>query len=264
MLSIILSRRDFRESDQIISLFTKDQGKLELLARGVKKITSKNSAHLEPFSLVDIVVEKGKEIDHLTKVQPVEFFSSVRKNAEKSLAASYLVSVVDKLTHTGEREERIFDLLKSWLEFIASVETHCNALVETHCNALVEAHCNAPVLVDGFIIKLLNYLGFAPELKICVVCGIEEIADLYPAGGGVICKVCREKKEKLGERILNCNAEQAKNLLLLLEGDWQLINNLKFKGDEADSLHNLVQEYTVFHSERKIFDWQKFDKRLNS
>ena len=91
MEAIVLSSRDFREFDQIISLYTKEQGKLELLARGVKKIISKNSAHLEPFSNVFIEIAKGKEIDHLTKVVPIMFFPNIRKDLSKSLSAGYLV-----------------------------------------------------------------------------------------------------------------------------------------------------------------------------
>ena len=244
MLSIILSRKDFRESDQIISLYTKENGKLELLARGVKKITSKNSAHLEPFSLVDAVVEKGKEIDHLTKVQPVEFFSSIRKNMEKSLVAGYIVSLVNKLTHAGEKEERIFELLLGWLKFVESLGVFNS------------------VLVDGFIIRLLDCLGFSPETQCCVACGVEEVEGFYLAGGGVICQACREKKEKLGERILDCNMEQVKKLELFLTGDWQLINSLKFEMGEEKRLHNLVQEYAVFHSEKKIVDYHSFDRSV--
>ena len=75
MQAIILDRKDFKEFDQIISVYTKEKGKLELLARGVKKITSKNSAHLEPFSFVDIEIAPGKGIDHLTKVQSINYFS---------------------------------------------------------------------------------------------------------------------------------------------------------------------------------------------
>ena len=72
MLSIVLSRKDFREHDQIVSLYVKEKGKLSLIVRGVKKIVSKNSAHLEPFSFVNITIEKGKEADYLTRVQSVD------------------------------------------------------------------------------------------------------------------------------------------------------------------------------------------------
>ena len=145
MQAIVLSRRDFRESDQIISLYTKEKGKLELLARGVKKITSKNSAHLEPFSLVDIDIAYGKELNHLTKVQPIEYFKNIRKDLEKSLSASYIVSITDKFIHSDEEDERIFVFIKSWMEY-----------VNTQSSIL-----NLKSLLDGYMAKLLHCLGFS-------------------------------------------------------------------------------------------------------
>ena len=142
MQAIVLSRRDFRESDQIISLYTLDKGKQEVLARGVKKITSKNSAHLEPFSFVDIEIVPGKEIDHLTKVQPINYFSDIRKDLQKSLSASYVVGLTDKLVHSGEYDERVFSLLREWLEVMNSLE-----------------YFNI-VFVDCYIVILLYCLGF--------------------------------------------------------------------------------------------------------
>jgi DNA repair protein RecO (recombination protein O) len=245
MQAIILNRRDYRETDQIISLYTRDQGKLDLLARGAKKVVSKNSAHLELFSLVEIQVQKGKEIDHLTKVQSVHFFSSIRKKFEKSLAAGYVVSLTDRLTQVGETESRIFEILESWLKFVENVSVFNSALV------------------DGYIVRLLNCLGYRPELKHCVVCGVKQVNGFYPAGGGVICKVCRDKKEKLGQQIFDCSPEQATNLTLLLEGNWQLIGSLKFEGTEFNQLHNLVLQYAVFHSEKKLVDWARLDKALS-
>jgi len=143
MLSIVLSRRDFREFDQMISVYTKERGKLNLLARGVKKIISKNSAHLEPFSLVDIEIARGKEIDHLTKVVPINYFSNIRADFQKSLAAGFVASTTDKLIHTNELDKRIFDLLNRWLDFVNLHSTICNLQ-----------------LVDDYIVKLLNCLGY--------------------------------------------------------------------------------------------------------
>ena len=80
MKAIVLSRRDFREYDQIVSVYTKDLGKQDLLARGIKKITSKNSAYLELFSFVDIEIIKGKELDYIGSVQPVNYFKNIRQD----------------------------------------------------------------------------------------------------------------------------------------------------------------------------------------
>ncbi|MEK7065182.1 MAG: DNA repair protein RecO [Patescibacteria group bacterium] len=143
MQAIVLSRRDFRESDQMISVYTKEKGKLNLLARGVKKIISKNSAHLEPFSLVDIEIAHGKGIDHLTKVVPVNYFSNIRADLQKSLAVGFVVSTTDKLLHTNEPDKRIFDLLKSWLESISD-----------------QLSVISDQLIDDYIVKLLHCLGY--------------------------------------------------------------------------------------------------------
>ena len=144
MLSLVLSRRDFREFDQIISLYTKEKGKVEVLARGVKKITSKNAAHLEPFSLVDAEIIPGKELAHLGAVQPINYFANIRAGLQKSLAAGYLVSLLDKVLREGERDERIFDLTSNFLEYL-NLPT---------CQ-LVNLS-----LVDGYIVKLLHCLGY--------------------------------------------------------------------------------------------------------
>ena len=61
MLSIVLNRHDFRENDQMVSLYTKERGKVAVLAKGIKKITSKNSASLMPFSLLEADILPGKE-----------------------------------------------------------------------------------------------------------------------------------------------------------------------------------------------------------
>ncbi|MBI2437168.1 MAG: DNA repair protein RecO, partial [Candidatus Magasanikbacteria bacterium] len=123
--------------------YTQEKGKLELLARGVKKITSKNSAHLEPFSLVDIDIAYGKEIDYVTTVHIIEYFAHIRTDLHKSLASQYVVSLTDKLTRVGERDERIFAQLEKWIRYL-----------DTHEEFNL-------VLIDCYIVTLLYCLGFS-------------------------------------------------------------------------------------------------------
>jgi len=143
MDAIVLSRRDIKEHDQIISVLTKDQGKLDLYARGVKKIVSKNTAHLEPFSVVDIDIAAGKEFGYVTRVQSIEYFVNIRNDLEKSMAASYVVSLVDRLTQEGERDVRLYAMLFDWLQHISEVEDFLF------------------FLIDCYIVVLLYCLGFS-------------------------------------------------------------------------------------------------------
>ena len=164
MKAIVLSRRDFREYDQVVSVYTKDLGKQDLLARGIKKITSKNSAYLEPFSFVDIEIIKGKELDYIGSVQPVNYFKNIRQDLQKSLKAQLVVGLINRVVQVEEKDEKLFLLLKSWLEFLDSFivipsEKDSSTVISTEAKRSGEI----PLLIDAFIIKFLYLLGFGTE-----------------------------------------------------------------------------------------------------
>jgi recombinational DNA repair protein (RecF pathway) len=189
MLSIVLARRDFREYDQIISLYTKEKGKIELIARGVKKIKSKNTAHLEPFSVVDVGIASGKEIDYLTKVQGVEFYKNIRNNFQKSLISGYVVGLINKLVQVGESDERIFNSLINWLDFLNNKNN------------------SRLIFIDSYVVLFLYYLGFD------ISC-FEDIQD-------------RELKKYL--EILKSGDWEVINNLNLEEKDYKKIHNIIYK-----------------------------------
>lgn len=253
MLAIVLSRRDFRECDQIISLYTEEKGKLDLIARGVKKITAKNAAHLEPFSFVHIDIAHGKEIDYLTTVQPIDIFSSIRQDLRKSMMAGFVVFILDRLLQTGEPDKKIFELLKTWLKFLDK-------------NKIV-----VHLFVDAFVIKLLAHLGLLPILHQCVSCektfkqivkdqlsGAEQgTMGFYFLGGGLVCPNCYREKKKIEEEVLPCGLQEISNLSLLLSRDWRAINGFRTSKDDVVKVHNIIYEFVVYHSEKKLPDWLK-------
>ena len=142
MFAIILSRRDFRENDQIISIYTAEKGKLEVLARGVKKIISKNAAFLEPFFLVDAEIVPGKEIIHLIKAQPINSFKNIRSDFDKIFMVGYLINLTDRLLKTEDPDKRVYKLLLSFLEFLDQTGV---------LNSL---------LLDAYLLKFFSLLGF--------------------------------------------------------------------------------------------------------
>lgn len=239
---------------------------MELLARGIKKIVSKNAAHVEPFSLVAIDIARGKEIDHLTKVQSLHYFSPIRTNLEKSMAAVAVVAITDKILDTGVPEPKLFYILQSWLGYVEKASSF------------------KPVLADAYVVKLFDQLGFTPQLEACVVCKksyhdiVKEELDLprkkaspsrgsprgseaplrggfYFAGGGLICSDCRMQKEQIGERIWSCGLKEISDMQVLLHGEWRVIDQFPLEKSQAVLLHRLIYEFVLFHSERKISDW---------
>ena len=233
MRAIVLTRKDFRENDQIISVYTREKGKIELLARGVKKIISKQSSYLEPFSLVEIGIEPGKEIYHLTKVQSIEYFVKIRNDLEKSLTAGYAVKFVNRMTESGEKDGRIFDLILSGLKFLEINNNH--------------------YFLDIFVLKFLSLLGFAPELNHCVVCERENgFFNFYPAGGGFVCENCFEIKKKLGEIMIAGEVKERDILNAWLNNDWGEAGKIY-----SNKIHRIIFEFAGFHCGKKLGEWGK-------
>ena len=69
--AIVLKRRDQGEADRLLTVFTRDRGKLTLLAKGVRRQASRKAGHIEPFTQVDLLVAKGKSLDLVTQAETV-------------------------------------------------------------------------------------------------------------------------------------------------------------------------------------------------
>lgn len=144
MLAFTLSRRDFRENDQQIGFYTKEQGKIETVARGVKKIISKNTSAFEPFALLVIDLAPGRGFTYVTRAQVVESFLNIRLDLEKNLISAYCLNLVDEFTEPMERDDKIFNLIYELLKKI-------------NANAEVDIS-----IAYDFLFQLLCALGFAP------------------------------------------------------------------------------------------------------
>lgn len=209
LTAIILNRRPFAEDDGRVVVYSRERGKLDLVARGVKKIKSKLAGHLEPLSLTDIMAVCGRQYDYAGAAVSENCFFNIKNDLAKLAAAGQAVKIFDKLIKPGVADEAIFDLLKDYLEVLNFKKSGFD------------------VLNWFFIFKLLVALGFKPELYNCVNCG----GKITPVGmkfdlarGGLICGKCRAEQ---GLTI----SENAVKLLRLAERD-SLEKLIKIKIDK--------------------------------
>lgn len=229
MYSFVLKRSDLREQDQIVTLYTLEKGKVDALARGVKKILSKNSAYLLPVFLIDVEVLSGKEVNHLTKAVPVFVYKNILEDLNKMSLLQTVFKWVNVLTKY-EREPKIFLLIKSWLEFLDTTDK-----AET-------------ALAYGFLGNILTHLGFAPDLTSCISCqNKNNLVAFYPAGGGVVCKNCFLIKKQVDTKIYPLRAVDLQAMRLLFTDNWQkiLVHN-------TEIANRLVFLYGQYHSERRL------------
>lgn len=146
---IVLKRVNFGEADKIITVFTKHYGKVTLLAKGIRRLTSRKRGDLEVFNQVVFFAAKGKEMDIVTETELIEGFSSWRKDLPKVAIAYQLIEMVDKLTAEGSEQEEVYQLLASYLGNLKSISQD-----------------NKNSFVSSFGGNLLKLLGFWPKNKI--------------------------------------------------------------------------------------------------
>lgn len=168
---IVLRREPYNENDSRVFVYTRDFGKLDLIARGTQKLSSKLVSHIEPLNLCEIMVVRGKQYDYLGTIISEEVFAGVKDDYDKTVTAGEILKLVNDAVKEKQAEPEIFLLLQEFFKILN----------------------NGHILKSAFILKFLALLGYAPELDKCVVCQAELTLDNNQfsfAKGGVVCQRC--------------------------------------------------------------------------
>ncbi|OGO16877.1 MAG: DNA repair protein RecO, partial [Chloroflexi bacterium RBG_16_48_8] len=157
--------------------------KLRLVAKGVRRLRSRKAGHLEPFTRVALLIARGRELDIITQAETIEDFLVLRNDLDQLGYAFYLVELLDRFTfEEGEENRAQYRLLLDSLERLA----------------VKEADPAAVILY--FELRLLDIVGYRPELFQCVGCGAEIRPENQFFGflqGGVLCPKCGRGKDQL-------------------------------------------------------------------
>jgi DNA repair protein RecO (recombination protein O) len=173
--AVILRHNDYGEADRMLTLYTAQLGKTRALVKGARKITSRKAGHLEPFTHVKLQLAKGRDLPLVTQADTIDTFLPLRENLLLTSQASYIIELLDRFTYEdGSDNSAIFRLLTETLSRLASGSD--------------------PWLVTRYYeMRLLDYLGFRPQLFQCANCRREILPeDQYFSfsAGGVICPSC--------------------------------------------------------------------------
>ncbi|MEI6835661.1 MAG: DNA repair protein RecO [Candidatus Falkowbacteria bacterium] len=179
--AIIINRNDWRENDSRVVLYTKNFGKLSLVARGAKKMRSKIAGHIEPISLADVMILRGRAYDYLGSAITRRAYLNIKADLNALYFVGAALALFDKLVKEAASDEELFNFLISWLD---TVESNLEAELDKE---------NGELLYNYFSLRLLAILGYKPELYHCLECRrkIEPGANYFNLRlGGLICPTC--------------------------------------------------------------------------
>lgn len=109
--AVILSRKNLGEADRILTVFSKHYGRMRLVAKGIRRTTSRKRGSLELFNYTRFLVASGKSLDIVADSEVKDTFSLWRKDLTKIAIAYHLVELVQRLTPEREEHREVFDLL---------------------------------------------------------------------------------------------------------------------------------------------------------
>ena len=231
--AVILRHSDYGEADRLLTLYTAQLGKTRALVKGARKITSRKAGHLEPFTHVKLQLAKARDIPLVTQADTINTYLPLRENLLLTSQASYILELLDRFTYEdGSENSSIFRLLTETLERLASGADPWTA-------------------TRYYEMRLLDYLGFRPQLFRCANCGREILPEdqfFSYSAGGVICPSCGRSVPRLQK----LSVDTLKYLRHFQRSQYADVLRAKPSADVRAEAESLMQGYFTFLLEREL------------
>lgn len=171
------------EADRIVSIFTREHGKVRAVAKGVRKQSSRFGSRLEPTAHLSLQLYAGRgDLDTVTQVETIDRFATLRNDLDQWARACALLEAVDQANPDREPNDAMFDML---VRALGTLEAR-----------------PGPLVVAGFFLKLLSLEGIEPVIDECVLCGADgPLTGFSVIDSGVTCEACRRGPAVIAETV---------------------------------------------------------------
>jgi DNA repair protein RecO (recombination protein O) len=227
--AVVLRTQKLGEADRIVTLLTRQQGRVRAVAKGVRRTSSRFGARLEPFMYVDVQLWAGRSLDIVTQVDTLApYGQDIATDYPRYTAGTAMLETAERMTE-NEREPAT----QQFLLLVGGLRTLAGG-----------AHDPALVL-DAFLLRSLAVAGWAPSFDECARCGAPGPHRAFAvAVGGTVCSLCRPPGSA---------APAPPTLVLLaalLTGDWVAADAADARARREAS--GLVAAYLQWHLERGV------------
>ncbi len=232
--AVVLKSTPVGEGGLIVTLYSKDTGKLRAVVRGARKPTSKMVGHLEPLNRVQLALARAGHggLDTVTQGQVLESFATLKASLEPLSRAIYLAELIDGFGTEGSPSPELYALLVDTLRVLDG----------SHRDELTLRY---------FELHLLNLSGFMPELYRCVECREELSPGLHrftPEAGGALCLRCTPPRA----RIMSLSLQAIKVMRFLDRSDLPDIARFQVHGELEEELKSLLGATLKYWLDKEI------------
>lgn len=224
---------DLGEADRLLTLLTPKYGKVRAIAKGVRRPQSRKAGHLEPFTRSSLLLARGRELDIITQAEALEHYSQLKADLLTLSQAAYVVELLDRFAVEATEGENLYQLLLNTLERL-------------------DGGGKPEAVIRYFEIRLLDLVGFRPELFQCVSCGREiQAEDQYfsLSLGGVLCPACGEANQPDS---LPLSLAALKVLRHYQRSTYAAATRPRIRAEVSREIENLMEEYLTYILEQKL------------
>lgn len=235
----ILQKIDSGEADRFYFVYTKDFGKLKILAKAVRKIKSKLKSHLEPFTLSEIEFIQGRNQKTFTDAEAIS--RGFLKNDLTKLKICFdIAELFDILVKGEEKDSRIWNILAETLGMLGG--TLPSTLRDSKA---AKENWKLRTIYHYFLWNFLSALGYQPQIDKCALCR-RKIS--FPKSffsvetGGTLCLKCAKgvrQKTAVG-------LDTLKILKVILRRDFKTFSRLKVEKEDLKNLEAISKNYLAF------------------
>ena len=149
---IVLRTHKLGEADRIVSVLTRNHGKVRAVAKGVRKTKSRFGARLEPPTHLQLQFYEGRgELQIVDQAETIDHFRVIREDLDRLTRAVSMLEVADQLSLEGEANPPLHQMLLGALRALAGN--------------------SGPLVVPAFYLKVLSLEGFGSTVDACIECG---------------------------------------------------------------------------------------------
>ena len=230
--AVIIKKTKLREADRILTLYTPHLGKIQGVARGVRRLRSKLAGHLELLTHSQVSLARGRNLDTIIGSQTIDSFLPLKSDLWLTSCALYVIELINQFTADHIENYSLFQLL---------IET-MHRLSRAGDNELVLRY---------FELHLLNEVGYRPQLRQCVSCHspLKVVTNTFsPADGGMLCPRCSQRRPLT----YPLSVDAIKALNLLQGSDYDTAGEQKMNLELSHELDEVLSHYLEYLLEREV------------
>lgn len=218
---IVIRTTDYGESNKIVTLYTRELGKIGVMSRGAKKPKSRLSAVSQLFIYGTFLFHKGQGLGTLNQAEIIDSFRDLRGDLFRTAYATYIIELTDKLTEEKQRNPYLFELLYKTLYYL-------------------NEDIDADVLLRIYEMKMLAVAGIKPELDQCVSCNRAEVPVAFSIkDAGFLCSKCVTRDK----HAFPLSTHSARLLRLFFYLDLERLGQISLKPETKKELKLVISAY---------------------